>query len=494
MLFSILWLSQSLFSYDDDLPIVNRNWALEPRIFSRWRWAFGSEKILDAAYSKYKGRPYRLARGDVDIVILPDEFIGELNKMPQSAITSRKILSSSMTGYLNGMNVLDKTHHHFRMLLTRGTPALPELLPSIMSRVQSATKNIFPHDTHSWTEVRLMTQIVRSIGQVVTLVTLGSSMCDNPELIRLSCEHSTNAFAITFLMRLAPRFLQPILVWLTPFKWRLERGWKRLEDIVVSETQYRKQDPATRCKNPDLLSWMIAEAKTKEEADGCTLTRIIGSVFAAGIWSTAAFIAGVLTDLAAHPHFLTEIRQEIRDKHERIGGNWDALAFNSLDKLDSAMKETVRFAPGTMLVYSRNIEEPITLSNGLQLQPGQTISTSGRSRAMDASVFCSPRQYDALRSYNEDLQKHRTQPFRSIEGKDHRWGVGRWACPGRNLASLLSKVVLVKLLDEYDFAFKTDKNGAMKQPKAPIMHEFVLMSPKATVLVRRREQNSGIFY
>lgn len=41
-------------SYDDGLPIVNRKFALEPRLFSRIRWAFWSDKILDDAYSKVK--------------------------------------------------------------------------------------------------------------------------------------------------------------------------------------------------------------------------------------------------------------------------------------------------------------------------------------------------------------------------------------------------------------------------------------------------------
>lgn len=297
-----------------------------------------------------------------------------------------------------------------------------------------------------------------------------------------------------FVMRLMPSFLQPFLVWMTPFKWRLERSWKTLENFVMPEVEYRKQDPVTRCKNPDLISWMLAEAKSEEEKDGFMLTRLVGSVIAGGTYSSAAFITGVIADLVAHPHFLAEVRDEIRSTHERISGNWDVAAFNSLDKLDSAMKETSRLAPGSLLVYSRFVEQPITLSNGLHLQPGQLITTSGHSVAMDPAVFPNPRQYDALRAYNDNLEQHRNQPFRSVDTKDHRWGAGRWACPGRSIASLVSKVILVKLLDEYDFAFVKDSNGVSKRPETKIMHEFVFMSPDASMLVRRKEQNSGIAY
>lgn len=49
---TFLYLLHQHLSYDDDLPIVNRWFTLEPRIFARWRWAFRSDKILDEAYAK----------------------------------------------------------------------------------------------------------------------------------------------------------------------------------------------------------------------------------------------------------------------------------------------------------------------------------------------------------------------------------------------------------------------------------------------------------
>lgn len=52
LLLIFLYYVQKLMSYDDGLPIVNRSFALEPRIFSRFRWAFWSTDILDRAYAK----------------------------------------------------------------------------------------------------------------------------------------------------------------------------------------------------------------------------------------------------------------------------------------------------------------------------------------------------------------------------------------------------------------------------------------------------------
>jgi cytochrome P450 len=105
-------------------------------------------------------------------------------------------------------------------------------------------------------------------------------------------------------------------------------------------------------------------------------------------------------------------------------------------------------------------------------------------------LFPDPLEFDGLRAHDRDLEKHRAQPFRSVnEGEDHRWGAGRWACPGRFMASLMAKVILVKLLDEYDFKFVDGK-----RPPTQVLHEFVFISPKSKILMRRREQHSSIVH
>ncbi|KAH3912386.1 hypothetical protein HBI56_233180 [Parastagonospora nodorum] len=485
---SVLYALHQYFSYNDGLPIVNRKFALEPRLFSRIRWAFWSDKILDDAYEKYKGRPYRLARGDADIIVLPDSAIGELNKLPQAAISSRKSHSSSLTGHLNGMDVVKETNHHVKMLLSRVTPALPSLLGDLMYRVQNTITDTLPQSSEEWQAVEPVNKVVHLISKAVTLTTFGAPICDDPDLVRLCYEHTLNIFSIMFVMRLIPRFLQPVLVWLTPFKWRLERSWKRLEGFVIPDVQHRKEDIGTRCVNTDLISCMIREASTEEERDPFMLTRLVGSVIAGGTYSSAAFVVGVIADLVNHPEYLKDIQEEICQVHEDVQGKWDMSAFNRLDKLDSAMKETSRLAPGSLLVYSRYIEQDCVLSSGLQLKKGQFITTSGHSIAMDPEVFPDPRKYDALRSFR-NLERHRAQPFRSVEGDDHRWGAGRWACPGRFIASIVSKIILVKLLDEYEFAFIGNK-----RPATQVMHEFVFMSPNAKMLVRRKKEVLGISY
>ena len=131
---------------------------------------------------------------------------------------------------------------------------------------------------------------------------------------------------------------------------------------------------------------------------------------------------------------MEEIREEIQIKHKEVNGEWDVEASNRLEKLDSAMKETVRLAPGTYLVYSRVILNDHTGSDGLKLKKGQFICISGYCRTMDADLFPNPTEYNAPRASNENLEDDRARPFSSVLADDYRCGAGRWVCPGRYIA------------------------------------------------------------
>lgn len=295
-------------------------------------------------------------------------------------------------------------------------------------------------------------------------------------------------FSVAFTMRLVPRFLQSTLVWLHPDKWRLRQTWRSLERFVNPEVKRRLLDKGCE-ERTDLISYMIRESQDGLDTDPQLIKGIVGSTAAGATYSTAALVLGVVADLVANPHFLEEIRQEIHAKHKEVAGNWDTEAYNGLEKLDSAMKETLRLAPGSYLVYNRVILDHVTLSGGLKLKRGQFVCVSGYSRAMDPQLFPDPQRYDAFRAYNQNLEDHRARPFSSVLADDYRWGPGRWACPGRYIATLMTKVILVKLLDEYEFKF-----FGGTRPRKTLLHEFIFFHPNTKLLIRRRKTNSGIEY
>ena len=148
--------------------------------------------LFGADDNQFEGRAYRLDRGDTDLVVLPPQFITELNGLPQNMISSRKSHASTLLGHLNGMDVVLKTNHHVKMLLNRITPALPELLKPSQVRIDQTLTRLFPQRSDVWTAVNPVDKIVLCISRSITLVTFGDPICDDPELVRTFMEHTRN--------------------------------------------------------------------------------------------------------------------------------------------------------------------------------------------------------------------------------------------------------------------------------------------------------------
>ncbi|KAI0896221.1 cytochrome P450 [Annulohypoxylon nitens] len=489
---AFIFITISIFRFannDDNLPVANKLFWFEPRFFSRVRWTFWAKEILEAADKNAQGKPYKLAHGGQELVILPARLIPELNRLGTDVLDSRQAHSFTLLGHLTGIDVVEKTSYHVRMLLGRISPALPELFAPATARLSDAMKHDFPQ-SHEWTEMYLLPAAVRCFSEVVALALFGPHMAQDPRLVELTYGLTRNVFVVAFVMRCVPPFLHPLLVWLLPGKWELDRAWRELDTYVVPEVQRQKKASLGEGKaavEPNLISWMVKDGRTELERDPSVLSALCGSVAAGSTYSIANFVCRALSDLAGHPDVLNAAREEIHAKHTNLDGKWDMAALASLQRLESAMKETARLAPGTLIVYSRIVQRDCIIG-GVSLKKGQLIAMSGPGRAKDPAIFDDPNTYKGLRFCEEDkLEDHLARPFRSVDTDILTWGAGRWACPGRQVADMAAKVMLVKLLDEYDFSFV---NG--KPLKHNAIHEFLFIHPDKKILVRRREDSVGI--
>ncbi|KAJ5727073.1 cytochrome P450 [Penicillium malachiteum] len=476
----------------DGLPVVGRAFMLEPSFITRLRFAFKSRDILTDAYQKYNGTPYRLIRGDTNFVVLPSDYTTELNRLSQEVLNSRACHAFSLCGHLNGMNVVLHTDLHVRALLSTITPSLPRFTGPASQRIGESMNQILPQDSNRWTEVDLMNKFAIIGGQALALSVVGSPLCDNAEFMQLLNENTEDVFFLVFIMRLLPRILQYSVVWFLPAKWRLWWRHKRIEGIVATEFERQKTQPTNLAASdgsplPSIFTCM-KETKKENTLDSGVLTQLLTAISAGGTFSVANFIFAFILDILAHPHFLKDIREEIQQKNTQVDGEWNFNAFEELPRLDSALKETSRLAPGSLTTYSRVVMRDYKLSGGLTLRKGQFICVDSSSRAADDEVYPNAGHYDALRSYNGGLEDHLVQPFKGVYGTDFRWGAGRRACPGRYLASILMKIIIVKLLDEYDF--EACHQG---RKESFSMHEFSGIRPETKVKLRRRKVSLGIF-
>lgn len=72
------------------------------------------------------------------------------------------------------------------------------------------------------------------------------------------------------------------------------------------------------------------------------------------------------------------------------------------------------------------------------------------------AYYKNPLQLDGSRFYTGKAPSGENE-FASIESGSLRWGSGRWTCPGRWYASATIKLLLAKLLLNYDMEFPAGK-------------------------------------
>lgn len=130
--------------------------------------------------------------------------------------------------------------------------------------------------------------------------------------------------------------------------------------------------------------------------------------------------------------------------------------------------------------------EDITFKDGLRVPKGALLGWVSIHNQIDSNIAPEPEKFDPMRSYRkrqaaaEERHKHLAgQP--SLENLT--FGFGSQACPGRNIAISILKMVVSRLLRDYEFKF-ADGQG---KPKNLYLLEFIIPDPKARLMIRKRK-------
>lgn len=120
----------------------------------------------------------------------------------------------------------------------------------------------------------------------------------------------------------------------------------------------------------------------------------------------------------------------------------------------------------------RDVCQHIKLSDGLFLPKGTFVVANGYQITHDPAVLQSdtdPNSFDGLRYYNMRTKLTKTgqdekevagkHQFVSVSNSSFMFGYGKHACPGRFFAGNEIKLILAKLLMEFDLKMPSGENG-----------------------------------
>lgn len=299
-------------------------------------------------------------------------------------------------------------------------------------------------------------------------------------------------FVSLVFLRLLPLWMHGMVNWFMPSSYRGTAYIRRAKKLLVPEILRRREELRKGVEagkqdksEQNLLSWMM-EIATPAESDPASLAHLEVVMSLASIHTSQMNAVHVLYDLLAHPEYLEPIREEIREVVKEDGPwmAWEKSAFSKLRKLDSFMRESQRCNPPTLLSMHRVLLEEAQLSNGTVLPKGAHISMAVNAIQNDPEVTSDPDVFDGFRYYKlrqREGEAHLHQ-FATTESRILNFGHGPNSCPGRFFASLEIKIILVRLLMDFEFKLK-DGN---KRPENLRAHEFIFPNPDAEILMRRR--------
>lgn len=96
----------------------------------------------------------------------------------------------------------------------------------------------------------------------------------------------------------------------------------------------------------------------------------------------------------------------------------------------------------------------------MRIPRGATLLVPTGAINMDSSYFESPEKFDGFRFYRkrqqsgDDARKHQLV---TVGKTDLAWGYGRHACPGRFIADVVMKLVVIEFIMRYDIKFPSSK-------------------------------------
>lgn len=271
-------------------------------------------------------------------------------------------------------------------------------------------------------------------------------------------------------------------------------------------------------KPNDTIEWiqdLIPEEDKKNYALQGALQLAITAV---SVQSTSKLIANIILNLMKYTKYAPILLEEIETTLTECGGEWTLESMGRLEKLDSFMRESLRFEPPltgkshlscprmplvpsrrlkeclSTATFQRQVKKPVKLSDGTILPPGTLVFTPSDAIAFDPNFYPDPETFDGLRFYNLRQQVEETgqggskvrHQFVATSKTAVQFGLGRHACPGRWFAGHVIKMVVASVLLNYDLKFRDDE----EKLNTFLFQTTNMPNPKTRILVRRKKETA----
>lgn len=170
-------------------------------------------------------------------------------------------------------------------------------------------------------------------------------------------------------------------------------------------------------------------------------------------------------------------------------------ALYKMKLLDSVMRESTRVNPTNVMRMQRVVLQPFKLADGTAIPAGVDIAVPALPVNLDPLKYPDPERFDPYRyvklrsGENPDPNGYSSRElyqFISVTKENMAFGFGRPACPGRFFAATEIKLILTRLLENYDMKVPDGVRGRYANNV-----RGTSISPDATKTIMFRRRTDG---
>lgn len=199
-----------------------------------------------------------------------------------------------------------------------------------------------------WHSLPLRDTILACIARISSRVFLGEELCRNEAWLKISREYASTVFPATDILRTYPAgIIRSIVARLLPICRAAQAQVAEARVILQPVLEKRKAAKAAAAETGktvefnDAIEWFEnVAAKTKASYEPAAMQLFLSIV---AIHTTSDLMTQIMTDLAAHPEVIEDLRKEI--KEVLSDGGWKKSTLTSMKLLDSVIKESQRLKP-----------------------------------------------------------------------------------------------------------------------------------------------------
>ncbi|KAF9486888.1 cytochrome P450 [Pleurotus eryngii] len=427
-----------------------------------YRYLKNGQAVIQEGVEKYKSAIFRIPMVDKWAVIVSDsKSIDDIRQARDEDLSFYDATNDGLQiEYILGRDVADN-HYHIEVVRSALTRSLVARFGDIRDEIVAAFNDNIPSKPGEWVSVSALETVMQVVCRTSNRLFVSLPLCRDPDYCDLNITFTMDVFIRGTLLSSMPAFIRPLIgPLMSPMPSTFKRTEKHLQPLLVQRIEEDETLGKDRPDRPnDLISWLIDAAPENERNPSSYIKRILAVNYAAIHTSSNSFTQA-LFQLAAHPEYLLPLREEVEViiSEER----WTKAAMGKMLKIDSFIRESIRYEGVVALVMTRRVAKPagFTFSDGTHLPQGTFLACAAWSVHHEANIYPNPMEFDGFRFSNMREDEAATKHQIVNTTTEHlAFGHGRHACPGRFFAANELKAMLAHVVLNYDVRLEGDLPG-----------------------------------